>query len=161
MRVRSLCPGTAEISATWSGLCNELIHRVCTLHPANFIGVGQLPQSPGVRPDNCIPELERCVREFGFVGCNLNPDPTGGFWTDLPITDRAWYPLYERVSVVEGVVAAPAALPWKTYAVSLPGAPTTNTRIVTISPTGLAQMVMYFDTGDQVSSNSPPEFSTR
>ena len=27
----------------------------------------------------------------------MNPDPTGGYWTDLPITDRAWYPLYERM----------------------------------------------------------------
>ena len=89
--------GTAEISATWSGLCNELIHRVCTLHPANFIGVGQLPQSPGVRPDNCIPELERCVKQYGFVGVNLNPDPSGGFWRDPPLSDRWWYPLYEKL----------------------------------------------------------------
>ena len=33
----------------------------------------QLPQSPGVSPANCIPELRRCVEELGFVGCNLNP----------------------------------------------------------------------------------------
>jgi 4-oxalmesaconate hydratase len=50
-----------------------------------------------VAPATCIPELERCVKEFGFVGCNVNPDPTGGYWTDLPITDRAWYPLYEKM----------------------------------------------------------------
>ena len=30
---------------------------------------------------NAAEELERCVKEFGFVGCNLNPDPSGGFWT--------------------------------------------------------------------------------
>ena len=57
----------------------------------------QLPQSPGVPPANCIAELERCVKEFGFVGCNLNPDPSGGYWTDPPLTDKWWYPLYEKM----------------------------------------------------------------
>jgi 4-oxalmesaconate hydratase len=89
--------GDAPCSRFWSEHCNELIHRVCTLYPRNFVGVCQLPQSPGVRPDNCIAELERCVKEFGFIGCNLNPDPSGGYWTDPPLTDRWWYPLYEKM----------------------------------------------------------------
>ena len=89
--------GNAVTSALWSGICNELIHRVCTLFPKNFVGVCQLPQSPGVPPANCIAELERCVNEYGFIGCNLNPDPSGGYWTDPPLTDRHWYPLYEKL----------------------------------------------------------------
>jgi 4-oxalmesaconate hydratase len=89
--------GDAAANRFWSEHCNELIHRVCALYPQNFIGVCQLPQAPGVRPDNCIEELERCVNEFGFVGCNLNPDPSGGYWTDPPLTDRWWYPLYEKM----------------------------------------------------------------
>ena len=89
--------GTAETSAEWSQVSNELIHRIATLHPDNFIGIGQLPQSPGVRPDNCIAELERCVKEYGFVAVNLNPDPSGGYWRDPPLTDRWWYPLYEKM----------------------------------------------------------------
>jgi len=80
--------GNAATSALWSDICNELIHRVCTLFPKNFVGVCQLPQSPGVNPANCIPELERCIKEYGFIGCNLNPDPSGGYWTDPPLTDR-------------------------------------------------------------------------
>jgi 4-oxalmesaconate hydratase len=74
-----------------------MIHRVCTLYPNNFIGVCQLPQSPGVPPETCVEELERCVKEFGFVGCNLNPDPSGGHWTAPPLTDRWWYKLYEKM----------------------------------------------------------------
>ena len=81
----------------WSRICNDLIHRICTLLPDNFVGVGQLPQHPGVSPKNCIPELERIVNELGFVGVNLNPDPSGGYWTDPPLTDRHWYPLYEKL----------------------------------------------------------------
>jgi 4-oxalmesaconate hydratase len=93
--------GDAAANRFWSEHCNELIHRVCALYPQNFAGVCQLPQAPGVRPDNCIAELERCVQEFGFIGCNLNPDPSGGYWTDPPLTDRWWYPLYEKMVELE------------------------------------------------------------
>ena len=89
--------GTEAVSRQWSTICNDLIHRVCTLLPDSFVGVGQLPQSPGVSPRNCIPELERIVGELGFVGVNLNPDPTGGMWTDPPLIDEYWYPLYEKL----------------------------------------------------------------
>jgi 4-oxalmesaconate hydratase len=34
---------------------------------------------------------------LGFIGCNLNPDPSGGHWTSPPLTDRHWYPLYEKM----------------------------------------------------------------
>jgi 4-oxalmesaconate hydratase len=89
--------GDAGVSAAWSRLSNDFIYRLTRLYPKNFGGVCQLPQSPGVEPMNCIPELTRCVEELGFVGCNLNPDPTGGYWTDPPLTDRWWYPLYEKM----------------------------------------------------------------
>lgn len=89
--------GNEQTSLIWAEVCNDLIDRVCQLFPDNFTGVCQLPQSPGVSPANCIPELRRCVEELGFVGCNLNPDPSGGFWTDPPLTDRYWYPLYEEM----------------------------------------------------------------
>jgi 4-oxalmesaconate hydratase len=93
--------GNEMTSRHWTEHCNEMIHRVCALYPENFVGVCQLPQSPGVPPKNCIPELERCVREFGFVGCNLNPDTSGGYWKDPPLTDRWWYPLYEKMVELE------------------------------------------------------------
>ena len=93
--------GTQETSLEWSRLCNDLIHRVCTLYPRNFAPVCQLPQSPRVSPATCVPELERCVKELGFVGCNLNPDPSGGHWKDPPLTDRYWYPLYEKLVELE------------------------------------------------------------
>jgi len=89
--------GTARTSADWSRHCNDLIHRVCTLYPSNFVGVCQLPQSPGVPPENVIEELARCVNEFGFIGCNLNPDPSGGHWTAPPLIDKYWYPVYEKM----------------------------------------------------------------
>jgi 4-oxalmesaconate hydratase len=89
--------GDVSTSEAWASACNELIHRVCRLFPRNFIGAGMLPQSPGVSPRNCITELERCVNEYGFVGVNLNPDPSGGYWTDPPLSDAHWYPVYEKL----------------------------------------------------------------
>jgi 4-oxalmesaconate hydratase len=59
--------------------------------------VCQLPQSPGVDPRSVLPELTRCVQEFGFVGCNLNPDPSGGKFSEPPLTDKWWYPVYEKL----------------------------------------------------------------
>jgi 4-oxalmesaconate hydratase len=89
--------GNATTSLHWAIACNDMIHRVVTLYPENFVGVCQLPQTPGVAPDNCIAELERCVNELGFIGCNLNPDPSGGHWNSPPITDKWWYPFYEKM----------------------------------------------------------------
>ncbi|MGD9902116.1 MAG: amidohydrolase family protein [Vicinamibacterales bacterium] len=88
--------GTEATSLVWAEVCNDLIGRVAAMYP-EFVGVCQLPQAPGVSPANCVAELRRCVEQLGFVGCNLNPDPSGGYWTDPPLTDRHWYPLYEAM----------------------------------------------------------------
>ncbi len=88
--------GDESVSREWTEICNDLIHRVVTLYPKNFIGVCQLPQSPGVPPKNAIAELERCVK-MGFVGCNLNPDPSGGYFNAPPMTDKWYYPFYEKM----------------------------------------------------------------
>src|SRR5262249_21172567 len=72
--------GTIHTSTFWSEHCNELIRRVCDLYPQNFAPVCQLPQSPGAAIEPSVRELRRCVEEMGFIGCNLNPDPSGGYW---------------------------------------------------------------------------------
>jgi 4-oxalmesaconate hydratase len=89
--------GDATTSLHWTQHCNDLIHRVCNLFPENFVAVCQLPQTPSDPLANCIAELERCVNEMGFIGCNLNPDPSGGHWQAPPLTDKYWYPFYEKL----------------------------------------------------------------
>ena len=89
--------GDEGVSARWAQVSNDLVARVVQLYPDHFIGVCQLPQSPGVPIDRSVAELRRCVEELGFVGCNLNPDPSGGHWTAAPLTDRSWYPFYEAM----------------------------------------------------------------
>ena len=89
--------GNASTSLAWTEQCNDLIKRVCDLFPENFVPVCQLPQSPTITMENSIRELERCVLEMGFIGCNLNPDPSGGYWKDKPMGDAFWYPFYEKM----------------------------------------------------------------
>lgn len=89
--------GDFNVSATWAALCNELCYRVSQLFPDRFMPAAMLPQSPGVPIESCLPELEKCVNEYGNVALNLNPDPSGGHWTSPPLTDHYWYPLYEKM----------------------------------------------------------------
>ncbi|KUJ33277.1 4-oxalomesaconate hydratase [Streptomyces sp. NRRL F-5122] len=89
--------GDFTTSSRWAAICNELCARVATLYPERFVPAAMLPQSPGVDPVTSVPELERCVKEYGAVAVNLNPDPSGGHWTTPPLTDRSWYPLYEKL----------------------------------------------------------------
>jgi len=89
--------GDEAISTAWGRVCNDLIKRVVDLYPENFVGVCQLPQAPGAGIAGSVAELERCIRDLGFIGCNLNPDPSGGHWSAPPLTDRYWYPFYEKM----------------------------------------------------------------
>src|ERR1700674_1610058 len=63
--------GDFAVSSTWASICNELCFRGSQLFPDHFIGAAMLPQSPGVDPATCIPELGQCVEGFGHVAINL------------------------------------------------------------------------------------------
>jgi OH-DDVA meta-cleavage compound hydrolase len=77
---------------------NNIIARQVKLYPETFRGVCGLPQTPGVSPKEFLPYLEKLVKEDGFVGCLLNPDPGEATRTDIPpLGDRFWYPLYEKL----------------------------------------------------------------
>ena len=86
-RVRRPGPRSATSCASASASCSPTTScrwRCCRSRPASI-------------PQTCIPELEKCVKEYGNVGINLNPDPSGGHWTAPPLTDRHWYPIYEKM----------------------------------------------------------------
>lgn len=78
--------------------CHNIIHRQTQMFPGKFYGVASLPQTAGDPIERAIPELERCIKELGFVGCLLNPDPyENGSVEPPPLGDRYWYPLYEKL----------------------------------------------------------------
>lgn len=122
-------------------------------------------RSGGVSVDE-FAELNRHASDYSLK-LVLAAKRSGAYLADVDVVVRS---LPSRQVVLEHRSEGPlvlAALPAGRYEVTasygrvLPGAPTVNTRVVTIPRSGLAQMVMYFDTGDEVSANSPPEFSTR
>jgi 4-oxalmesaconate hydratase len=77
---------------------NKIIHRSCRLMPERFFGVGGLPQEAGEPVNVVFEELDRCVKEYGFKGVLLNPDPFENSGVKAPpLGDRYWYPLYEKL----------------------------------------------------------------
>ncbi|PXA87881.1 4-oxalomesaconate hydratase [Nostoc sp. 3335mG] len=98
-RASAMAPhvGDAAINRIWAERSNDLIKRVVDLYPETFIGVCQLPQTPDLSIAQSIDELKRCVNDLGFVGCNLNPDPSGGKFSAPPLTDKTWYPFFEAM----------------------------------------------------------------
>jgi len=127
--------GSEKISRYWTEVSNDLIHRACTLFPDRFVGVCALPQSPGVAPKACGEELERCVKDLGFIGCNLNPDPSGGYWTDPPLGDEWWYPLYEKLVELDATAMVHAS------ATCNPAFHTTGSHYLNVDATAFMQLL--------------------
>ena len=105
--------GNELVSRYWTEANNDLIGRVCKLFPEQFSPVGQLPQTPGVSPRNCLEEIDRCVEQWGFVGFNINPDVSGGAQPFTPsLGDEWWYPLWEKMVALDlvGMIHASSTL---------------------------------------------------
>jgi 4-oxalmesaconate hydratase len=101
-RASAMAPhiGNEDVARAWSQVNNDLIARCAELYPDQFVPVCMLPQSPAADMQGSIDELQRCV-DMGFVGCNLNPDPGGGHFKHPPLTDRFWYPFYEKMAELD------------------------------------------------------------
>ncbi len=88
----------ASIVQYWCEANNNVIGKQVKNHPDRFAGVAGLPQLSG-EPDtrHVIEELERCVKDLGFIGCMINPDPGEGTEYTPPLDNEYWYPLYEKM----------------------------------------------------------------
>lgn len=93
--------GTIRTSIRWARACNDAVAHVCQLYPDRFAGVAQLPQLAGAGVEAAVAELRRCVDELGFVGANVNPDPSGGDWSGPVLSDRYWDPLWRELIDLE------------------------------------------------------------
>jgi predicted TIM-barrel fold metal-dependent hydrolase len=80
----------------WAEFTNDTIHKQVQNFPSRFLGASLLPQNADA-PDlsNCVPEFEKCVKEYGFVGTYLSPDPDGKH-NSPGMNDPYWYPVYEK-----------------------------------------------------------------
>jgi 4-oxalmesaconate hydratase len=90
-----------DVATRWARLSNDTIKQIAELFPDRFAPVGQLPQVVDGDPAPIIEEMERCVAA-GFVGFNINPDPSGGNWSGPALTETWWDPIFsamERLQV--------------------------------------------------------------
>ncbi|MBE3557444.1 MAG: amidohydrolase [Firmicutes bacterium] len=114
--MHSLQPYT--VVQAWTRFVNDIIAQEVRLHPDVYRGVAALPESPTVAPSEWVSELERCVREYHFVGCLLNPDPTEAQGTPPGLGERYWYPVYEKLvelNVPALIHSASSASPRESY----------------------------------------------
>ena len=70
--------GDEAVSTRWTQVCNDLIARVVELFPDNFVGVCQLPQSPGVPIAHSIAELGAASRSWASSAATSTPTPAAG-----------------------------------------------------------------------------------
>lgn len=85
----------AKIVEAFTSEVNDVIARSVELFPGRFRGIAGLPQSPDLPVEAWTNELRRCVKDLGFVGFTLNPDPHEGTAVPPALGERYWYPLYE------------------------------------------------------------------
>jgi predicted TIM-barrel fold metal-dependent hydrolase len=90
----------AFIQEKWCRTTNNIIHQQCVAHPDRFVGIAQLPQNSKFDTRHCVDELERCVKELGFVGAIVNPDPGGDRLTP-GMNAEYWFPLYEKAQQLQ------------------------------------------------------------
>lgn len=117
MQMHSIKP--AAVTRLWTAHMNDLIYRTVQMFPTRFRAVAGLPQYRDESPTNTLEELEFRVKEQGFIGCLLNPDPTEGDGAPPPgMGDKFWYPLYEKLCELDVpalVHSAGSCQPRETY----------------------------------------------
>ncbi|RZS86609.1 amidohydrolase family protein [Pigmentiphaga kullae] len=93
----------------WTKTTNDLIASQCRLHPKRFVGIAQLPQNAHQPVTAALPELERCIKDLGFVGAIVNPDP-GGDRTTPGMDNEYWFPLYEKAEELDATLVVHPSL---------------------------------------------------
>lgn len=66
----------------------KLVADAVQKHPDRFFGLAGLDPTEGMRG---VRELERSVREYGFIGAHFYPH-----WFELPADQAKWYPFYAK-----------------------------------------------------------------
>ena len=80
----------------WCEFTNDTINNQVGHFPDRFLGASMLPQIAEADDlSNCVPEFEKCVKEYGFVATYLSPDPDGRH--NSPGMDTSyWDPIYAK-----------------------------------------------------------------
>jgi predicted TIM-barrel fold metal-dependent hydrolase len=79
----------------WCEFTNDTIKKQVDNFPTRFLGASMLPQIAEA-PDlsNCVPELEKNIKEYWFVATYLSPDPDGRH-NSPGMNTSYWDPVYQ------------------------------------------------------------------
>jgi predicted TIM-barrel fold metal-dependent hydrolase len=86
----------SHLLPSWTRLTNDAIGKQCEYFPDRFLGAAQLPQN-SYAPDSShmLDEIDRCVKEWGFIAVYVSPDPTGKRETP-GMHEPYWDALYDK-----------------------------------------------------------------
>jgi 4-oxalmesaconate hydratase len=87
----------ARVVEAWAIANHDYIAQQVRLFPARFRGVCGLPQVRSEPVTVAFPELERCVKQLGFVGTLIDSDPGEGDNSTPTLDNEYWYPLWEKM----------------------------------------------------------------
>ena len=79
--------GQLGIPGSWH-LPYEMVAEACRRHPQRLYGLAGLDPTEGMRG---VRELERAVKELGFIGAHFYPH-----WFELAPDHAKWYPFYAK-----------------------------------------------------------------
>lgn len=81
----------------WAVSNHDYIAQQVKAFPTRFQGVCAPPQSPGMPISFGFPEIDRCVKELGFIGLLIDTDPGEGDNSTPTLGDEYWYPLWQKM----------------------------------------------------------------
>ena len=82
---------------------NDQIAAAMKAHPKRFAGFAALPMPV---PEAAADELERCVKDHGFVGAMIHGHTMGSF-----LDDKKFWPIFERAEKLDVPIFLHPALP--------------------------------------------------
>jgi 2,3-dihydroxybenzoate decarboxylase len=86
---------------------NDFLARAIAPHPQRYSGLAHLAMQD---PVGAAKELERCIRDLGFVGAMINGHTNGQY-----LDDPALYPFWERVQEMNTIIYLHPTDPGATY----------------------------------------------
>jgi predicted TIM-barrel fold metal-dependent hydrolase len=86
-----------KLVEAWAIANHDYIAQQVAAFPARFQGVCAFPQAAGQPISWGLGEMERCVKQLGFVGTLIDTDPGEGDNSTPTLADEYWYPLWEKM----------------------------------------------------------------
>lgn len=95
----------AEENIEWAKRCNDYVYEISKRYPGRFVGLAVLPVQD---VQASIRELERCVKELGFLGWNCYSN----FLNKYP-DDPEYIPLFDKTAELDAVIYMHPHMPFE------------------------------------------------